>query len=368
MTRVLVVEDEPDIALGLEQDLQHDGYQVELIDNGQQALERASTESFDLILLDVMLPGRDGFSVCRELRRLGSHTPIIVLTAKGQESDKVHGLELGADDYVTKPFSPTELRARIRSILRQRQDWLGDGVKFDRDLRTAADVQQRLFPQARPTLATLDYIGFCQPALRVGGDYYDYLALPADRLALVLADVAGKGVSAALVMASLHGCIRAHAAQHDGRCDQVIRMANALLLDATDAKYATVFHAVYDNGTRELEYVNAGHPAPIIARRGEVIRLESGCAPIGLFDALEPVIERVRLEPGDRLLLFSDGVSDAVNEQGAEFGTARTDDVLVNCGATSAIEIRDAVLAAVRAHTAGCPPFDDLTLITGVVR
>ena len=168
MTRILVVEDEPDIALGLEQDLRLDGYEVEVLGDGQSAVEYAQASIFDLILLDVNLPRKDGFTVCRELRRAGCHTPIIVLTARDHEAEKIQGLELGADDYVTKPFSPAELRARIRSVLRHRSQWLGDGVRLDRELRTASEVQQRLFPQTRPRCDSLDYSGYCQPALVVG--------------------------------------------------------------------------------------------------------------------------------------------------------------------------------------------------------
>jgi len=120
MDRILIVEDDPDIALGLQQDLRLEGYEVEVVGDGQRAIDRAEAGSFDLILLDVMLPGKDGFAVCRELRRAGKRLPIIVLTARSQEAEKVLGLELGADDYVTKPFSPMELRARIKAALRRR--------------------------------------------------------------------------------------------------------------------------------------------------------------------------------------------------------------------------------------------------------
>ncbi len=119
MARILVVEDEPGIALGLEDDLTLEGYEVEVVRDGDAATRRARDESFDLILLDVMLPSKDGFAVCRELRRAGLETPIIMLTAKAHEAEKVMGLELGADDYVTKPFSPAELRARIKAVLRR---------------------------------------------------------------------------------------------------------------------------------------------------------------------------------------------------------------------------------------------------------
>jgi two-component system alkaline phosphatase synthesis response regulator PhoP len=119
MPRILVVEDEPGIALGLEDDLKLEGYEVEVARDGETATRLAREQPFDLILLDVMLPRKDGFEVCRELRRAGLRTPILILTAKTQEAEKVLGLELGADDYVTKPFSPRELRARVKALLRR---------------------------------------------------------------------------------------------------------------------------------------------------------------------------------------------------------------------------------------------------------
>lgn len=119
MTRILVVEDEPAIALGLQDDLTLEGYQVIVAADGDTAVRRVADESFDLILLDLGLPRKDGFQVCRELRRSGNRTPIIMVTARSHEAEKILGLDLGADDYVTKPFSPAELRARIKSVLRR---------------------------------------------------------------------------------------------------------------------------------------------------------------------------------------------------------------------------------------------------------
>jgi DNA-binding response OmpR family regulator len=119
MAKVLVIEDEPGIAFGLEIDLQTEGYEVAVVGDGAEAVRRARAEAFDLILLDIMLPNKDGFEVCRELRRGGLKTPIILLTAKTHEAEKIMGLDMGADDYVTKPFNPRELRARIRALLRR---------------------------------------------------------------------------------------------------------------------------------------------------------------------------------------------------------------------------------------------------------
>jgi DNA-binding response OmpR family regulator len=130
MTRLLVVEDETGIAFALETDLRSEGYEVDVVSTGDEASRRARSEPFDLVLLDVMLPGKDGFEVCREIRRAGVRTPIILLTAKSQEAEKVMGLELGADDYVTKPFSPRELRARIRAALRRAAPESPDVFRF----------------------------------------------------------------------------------------------------------------------------------------------------------------------------------------------------------------------------------------------
>jgi DNA-binding response OmpR family regulator len=119
MARILIVEDEPDIALGLEEDLTRHGHEVEVARDGESAVQRGRQQAWDVILLDLMLPRRDGFEVCRELRRARVKTPIIMLTAKTQEAEKILGLELGADDYVTKPFSASELRARIKAVMRR---------------------------------------------------------------------------------------------------------------------------------------------------------------------------------------------------------------------------------------------------------
>ena len=148
MTRILVVEDEPRLARGLQDDLTLEGYDVEVAGDGAEAIRRAREQPFDLIVLDVMIPKKDGFEVCRELRRERVRTPIIMLTARTGESDKVLGLEVGADDYVTKPFSPKELRARIKAVLRRAGDEgpatyrFGDvEVDFDRcELRRAGSL------------------------------------------------------------------------------------------------------------------------------------------------------------------------------------------------------------------------------------
>jgi two-component system alkaline phosphatase synthesis response regulator PhoP len=144
MTRILIVEDEPGIALGLEDDLKMEGYEVEVAGDGVAASRRARETAFDLILLDIMLPGKDGFEVCRELRRAGLRMPVLMLTAKTQEAEKVMGLELGADDYVTKPFGTRELRARIKALLRR----AGEDLQTEDQVYRFGDVELDL-PRAK---------------------------------------------------------------------------------------------------------------------------------------------------------------------------------------------------------------------------
>jgi DNA-binding response OmpR family regulator len=130
MSRILIVEDEASIALALDDDLRREGYDTEVVSDGDAAVDRGGGGRFDLILLDVMLPQRDGFEVCRELRRRGIHTPIVLLTARTQEAEKVLGLGSGADDYVTKPYSPRELRARVKAHLRRSARDVGEVYRF----------------------------------------------------------------------------------------------------------------------------------------------------------------------------------------------------------------------------------------------
>ncbi len=130
MTSILIVEDDEGIAMGLEDDLRLDGYDVTVARDGEEAVRRARERTFDLIVLDIMLPRKDGYQVCRELRHGGVGTPIIMLTARVQDAEKVLGLEMGADDYVTKPFNPMELRARIKAVLRRASGQLPQSYTF----------------------------------------------------------------------------------------------------------------------------------------------------------------------------------------------------------------------------------------------
>jgi sigma-B regulation protein RsbU (phosphoserine phosphatase) len=364
--RILVAEDEPGIALGLADTLHFEGYEVEVVTNGVNASRRALEQSFDLILLDVMLPGKDGFEICREVRCSGLQTPIIFLTARAVEADRVAGLNLGANDYVTKPFSPLELIARVRGLLRFVEHSQRDRRRLEGEVQAASQVQQRLFPALRPAIPGLDYAGACRAARGVSGDYYDFIELPSGRLAILLADVCGKGMPAALLGASLHAAVRAYAPDAGSGCGDLLARVNRWLFETTAAeRFVTAFYAVYDPRDRSLTWANAGHCPPLLLRRqsSSITRLNSLTPPAGMFPAIRPAQRTLWLNPGDRLLVFSDGITEARNVWGEEFGDERLEALLRDQRDLSAAQVCDAILAQVMRFARGCPQSDDLTLV-----
>jgi serine phosphatase RsbU (regulator of sigma subunit) len=193
------------------------------------------------------------------------------------------------------------------------------------DLAIAKQVQTRLFPQHQPLIRTLVYAGFCHPARTVGGDYYDFLDLGSRRLGLVVADIAGKGIGAALLMANLQAALRSQCAMAWEQPERFLRSVNQLLYENTaDGDYATLFFAEYDDDTRKLCYSNCGHPPALLLRRdGSLERLGATCTVVGLFEKWDCEMEERQLAPDDAVMLYTDGVTEAVNSEGEEFGEKR---------------------------------------------
>ena len=365
MERILVVEDDPALLRGLSDNLRCDAYDVVTASDGLAAVQLIRTAQPDLVVLDLTLPGLDGLEVCRRVRELGLRTPIVMLTSRSDESDRVRGLEVGADDYVSKPFSLPELFARIRGLLRHRRSWQTETTELRRDLRSASDVQRALLPRATPALRGVDVAGACVPARIVGGDYFDYFETGGAGLALLVADVAGKGASAALLMANLQGAVRSSAPSHGADCGRLADRLNEVMYAATDAsRYATLFYSVLDPPTGTLTYVNAGHVAALlIPGNGPLTELPSDAPPIGLFDTLGFTNRRVTIDPGTWLLVFSDGIPEALDAADREFGRERIIDVVRTHRHASALELCDALLHSVVIHAGDRAQSDDLTVV-----
>ncbi len=371
MSRILIVEDEPAIQAGLKANLEYDSHEVFTASDGEQGYHLLRSHKPDLVILDLMLPKLSGYELCRRVRGEGFHGPILMLSARSEEGDRVLGLDLGANDYVTKPFSLPELLARVRSLLRNAAEGREDQRRLEEEVRTAFDVQQRLFPCERPEVAGLDYFGMCRPARGVSGDYYDFLPLASGKFGLLLADVSGKGMAAALLGASAHAAVRAHAPAADANCGEVLARVNRLLYETSAPdRFATMFYCVYDPATRVLSYANAGHVAPLLIRRGEsasLFRLDSLTPPVGLVPKLELSQRSLSLTPGDTLVIFSDGLPEALNESEEEFGDTRLEEALLHLPQSTAAEFCKSTLELVENFAQGSRQADDMTIIVAAV-
>jgi sigma-B regulation protein RsbU (phosphoserine phosphatase) len=302
---VLVADDQPDVLQAIRLLLKGAGHKAETVESPAALLAAAAGSAFDVILMDMnyardTTSGAEGLEVVRALRARHDETPIIVMTAWGSVDLAVEAMRRGASDFVQKPWdnerllaSITEQATRGRAVLRAREE-----------IEIARNVQRKLLPQRTKAMATIEYAGCCVPAREVGGDYYDFIDYGPGSLGLVLADVSGKGVGAALLMANLQALFRTHTN---------LATINRMFMESTPPEqYATAFVATYDEVSRCLRYVNCGHPPALLRRGGgEVEALESTTTVLGLFEDVEFAERTVRLHPGDTLVMCSDGVFEA---------------------------------------------------------
>ncbi|HTU48779.1 MAG TPA: SpoIIE family protein phosphatase [Bryobacteraceae bacterium] len=253
-----------------------------------------------------------------------------------------------------------ELTESIRREVAQRE-------RLNRELEIAREVQQRLFPQKLPEVRGLEFAGYCRPALGVGGDYYDFVHLDDGCLGIAIGDVSGKGIAAALMMASLQASLRGQTINPCSTLSEMIQHINRLVYEASaENRYATFFYAQYDPATRILRYVNAGHNPPILCRNGasgEILRLEEGGMVLGLFPEFAYRETQVPLQPGDVVVAFTDGISEAMNNSDEEFDEERLIHSILTCDSRSAADMITSILKRVDGFTAGAPQHDDMTLV-----
>jgi sigma-B regulation protein RsbU (phosphoserine phosphatase) len=237
--------------------------------------------------------------------------------------------------------------------------------RLNREIEIAREVQQTLLPQGGPDVPGIEYAGICRPALGVGGDYYDFLQLPGGSFGFAIGDVSGKGVAAALLMASLQASLRGQTLDASDDLASIVCRMNRLLFEATAPnRYATFFYAQYDPATRKLSWVNAGHNAPMLFHNGDIRRLDEGGTVIGLLPDAQYVQGSAVLSCADLVLAFTDGISESMNAHDEEWGEARL------CAAIAASSNRlpiaallNELLERAEAHAAGAPQHDDMTLV-----
>ncbi|HEY1807662.1 MAG TPA: PP2C family protein-serine/threonine phosphatase [Acidobacteriaceae bacterium] len=236
--------------------------------------------------------------------------------------------------------------------------------RVNREMEIAREVQERLFPQQMPELAGASVAGACRAALGVGGDYYDVIHLEDGRIGLAVGDVSGKGISAALLMASLRASLRGVTLDNPRDFAKLMHKVNKLVYEASASnRYATFFFAAYDPATRRLDCVNAGHNPPVVLRGGQVIRLEADGPVVGLLPFAPYTEQSLTLEPGDLLVLYTDGISEAMTHADEEWGEERMIAAALKVREKSADEVLRAMFAEADAFTAGAPQHDDMTLL-----
>lgn len=264
--------------------------------------------------------------------------------------------------------SQTGLALENAHLTEQMRVEVAQRERLDRELEIAREVQQRLFPQTLPQVDGLDFAGYCRPALGVGGDYYDFIRLPDGCLGIAVGDVSGKGIAAALMMASLQASLRGQTIKPAETLSEMVQHINRLVYDASaDNRYATFFYAQYDPLKRVLRYVNAGHNPPMLLRTVDsqqvFLRLDEGGTVVGLFPDFPYRDEQVQLQLGDVLVAFTDGISEAMNDLEEEFDEERLMQTLSACKGRTAADIITYVLLAVDGFTAGAKQHDDMTLV-----
>ena len=378
---LLVVDDNEDNRFTLTRRLAREGYaNVVTANDGRQGLELLRSQDVDLVLLDISMPELNGYQVLEQLKndpRLRD-IPVIMISAVDEIDSVVRCIELGAEDYLTKPFNPTLLRARVGASLEKKG--LRDEVRhslqrLESELDAARRLQLTMLPDRFPEWSAdrpVHLHAFMQPAREVGGDLYDFFYPCAGLFCFLVGDVSGKGAPAALFMARARSLVRLavdlcqrFAREH---CDPafIAQIVNReLCQNNPDCMFVTLFLGFLDTTDGALTFVNAGHPAPRIqAVSGRVDRLRTKAQlPLGVRSESAYDVHTVRLKPGEVLLLCSDGIADATNREEAFYTEARIEDELRTARGEAPSEIIARIRSDVDRFAGGASQADDMTML-----
>ena len=384
--RILIVDDTPENILLLAETLKQT-YQVQVANNGPRSIAIAQREPQpDLILLDVMMPEMDGYEVCRLLKAdpITAKIPIIFVTALTSSGDEEKGLDLGAVDYVTKPFNPTLVMARVRNqlelkrhrdfleaeVCRRTEELLNEALarrRLESDLELALKLQLSMLRpahQARPGSGGYQIAACLRPARMIGGDLYDYVQLGENRLLFAVGDVSDKGVASSLFMVRVLTLLH-WLAPMAGDPSQLLHLLNQALCRENDAcMFVTLAVGFLDLSTGEIEYSHGGHEPPVLFTIGQpaaILQLEGGPA-LGLFEAEFP-LHKLQIGPQQCLMLISDGVTEANNKMREEFGITRLQELFRSVDTVDPETVLAQALQGTDSFTDGAEPSDDLTML-----
>ena len=336
--------------------------------DGDAALRAVAKSAPDLVLLDIMMPGIDGYEVCRRLRADAAtrEIPVMFLSSLEDVHDKARGFELGANDYLTKPFEILEVKARVRSLLKAKA--YADAIREaqERDLAIAREIQMGILPSDLTTPSQgmgLDVHATTEPARHVGGDLFEVLRVADDRLVVALGDVCGKGIPASLFMAVTVTLLRTLARQIESPAQLLARLNDELAAQNPRGMFVTM--SCLDLRGGRVMCANAGHDATLLLRTGGALEPVFGSSGtvLGLFPGAAYTNETLELQEGESLVLYSDGVTDAADPAGATFGEERLRACFGEGTRGTAAETVDHVLRSVRAFADGAAQTDDITIL-----
>jgi serine phosphatase RsbU (regulator of sigma subunit) len=369
---ILVVDDTP-LNISVITGALKDTYRTKVATNGAKALAIAAAEEKpDLILLDVMMPEMDGYEVCRRLKADPEtrDIPVIFLTAQTEAEDETRGFEVGAVDYVHKPFSPAVMKARVAThlALRDTREKLSQQLlAIQKELETARLIQQSILPETVPQIAGLDIAARYLPMTSVAGDFYDFLVVDDKRVGILVADVSGHGMPAALIASMLKIALAAQA-EHATDPARVLTGLNQALCGKFQHHYVTAAYAFLDMGKRTLTYAGAGHPPMLIwGGSSEGVRaVEENGLFLGKFDFAAYASAKMPLTSGEYGLLYTDGIAETANPGGIEFGAERFRPYLASQKDPAVNQLADGLLAEVAnwsARPEGSDLDDDITVV-----
>ncbi|MCX6610116.1 MAG: fused response regulator/phosphatase [Acidobacteria bacterium] len=365
--RIFVCDDQMEVREALRLLLKSNGYIVECFDGPSALMEVAVQKQASVILLDMnytrdTTSGAEGLDLIAALREQRVPAALIAMTAWGDVSLAVQAMQRGASDFVEKPWN----NDRLLQIVAK---WTAAVQVEDREMAGARRVQQSLLPQNKSGDSALRYACRFLPAREVSGDYYDFFEKRPGHFGFVVADVSGKGVPAAMLMANLQALFRSHAYRDAAAPEPVLRAVNAQFHESTSPEsFATAFYADLDEASQELSYINCGHPPALLRKRnGDIKMLEASALVLGAFPFWSAETGRVKLDEGDRLLVYSDGAVEAQSSSGEEFGEDRLLELFQNTAHLAPQEALPEIEAEIQKHS-GVSLFDDCTLFMASLR
>jgi phosphoserine phosphatase RsbU/P len=370
--RTLIADDQPDVLEALHLLLKREGYQIEAVNSPKAVLERLHNREYDVLLMDLnyaldTTSGQEGLDLLARVQKLDNTLPVIVMTAWGSIRLAVEAMRRGAADFVEKPWDNSKLLSTLRAQVETRSVRRGGASRESGEIEEASVTQRGLLPRSIPDFPGFAISAAWRPAGAVSGDYLDVLRLDSNHLALCVGDVIGKGVAAALLMSNVQAAVHALAGEMLPTGELCGRINRIVAGNLGSGKFITFFYGVLDGASRRFSYTNAGHCEPILVRRtGECVRVDHGGVVLGVFPDWSYYEQHVDLEPGDRLVLFTDGITEIANADAEEFGEERLMDVLRTHRALDAEAMQKRVMGAI-AEFSGGNFQDDATLIVTAV-